>query len=300
MAQRTHRLRALAMASPPVLAAAAFIGIPVVSAIAFSFGYFGGFNSILAEIGQHEHLVTGTSGTLDAYRDVFGESEFRQSLWATALVTAASTAVVLVLSWSIALYLRLAGGRIGRILAGLAVVPMFIPVVIASYAALEFYSPDGFLRSLAASLGWSNAPAYGYTMVGVALGQIWVNLPFGVLLMTSGLNAIPDALIEAARDAGATTARAVRSVMLPMAAVPTTIVATFTAIAVIGSYTVPYLIGPSAPNMLGPLMTNTFQSFNQPQQAEVMAVVVFLLSAVIGAFYVRANLRGSGRKGGAR
>ena len=65
-------------------------------------------------------------------RDVFGNSVFVQSLWATTLVTTASTAVVLVLSWGIALYLRLSGGRIGRILAGLAVVPMFIQVVIAS------------------------------------------------------------------------------------------------------------------------------------------------------------------------
>ena len=298
--RRAHRLRALAMASPPVLVAAAFIGMPVVSAILFSLGYSGGFNSILAEIGQHEHLVTGAGGTLDAYRDVFGETEFRQSLWATVSVTVGSTAVVLALSWGIALYLRLAGGRIGRMLAGLAVVPMFIPVVIASYAILEFYSPNGFLRSLAAALGWGNAPVYSYTMVGVALGQIWVNLPFGVLMMTSGLNAVPDRLLEAARDAGAGPARTVRSVLMPMAAVPTTIVATFTAIGVIGSYTVPYLVGPSAPNMLGPLMTYTFESFNQPQQAEVMAVVIFLISALIGAFYVRANLRGSGKAGKAR
>lgn len=293
---RAHRLRGLLLASPPILVAAAFIGMPVVSAVMFSFGYYGGFNSILAQIGQHEHLASGTGGTLDAYRDVLGDSEFRQSVWATVLVTAAATAAVLVLSWGIALYLRLAGGRIGRILAGLAVVPMFIPVVIASYAILEFYSPDGFLRSLFAVLGWNNAPVYGYTMVGVTFGQIWVSLPFGVLMMTSGLSAVPDALLEAARDAGASPVRAVRAVLVPMAAVPTTITATFTAIGVIGSFTVPYLIGPSAPNMLGPLMTATFESFNQPQQAEVMAVAIFLISALIGAFYVRANLRGA--KGG--
>jgi ABC-type spermidine/putrescine transport system permease subunit I len=290
---RTTRLRGLVMASPPILVAAAFIGMPVVSAIMFTFGYYGGFNGILAEIGQHEHLVTGSGGTLGAYRDVLGDTQFRQSVWATVLVTAATTAVVLVLSWGIALYLRLAGGRIGRILAGLAVVPMFIPVVIASYAILEFYSPDGFLRSLFDLLGWSNPPVYGYTMVGVTFGQIWVSLPFGVLMMTSGLSAVPDALLEAARDAGASPARAVLAVLVPMAKVPTTITATFTAIGVIGSFTVPYLIGPSAPNMLGPLMTDTFQSFNQPQQAEVMAVAIFLICAVIGAYYVRANLRGA-------
>ena len=119
------------------------------------------------------------------------------------------------------------------------------------------------------------------------------NTAANIALATQSASFQSRAPSTAARDAGASPVRAVRSVLVPMAAVPTTITATFTAIGVIGSYTVPYLIGPSAPNMLGPLMTYTFESFNQPQQAEVMAVAIFLISAVIGAFYVRANLRGA-------
>jgi ABC-type spermidine/putrescine transport system permease subunit I len=202
-----------------------------------------------------------------------------------------------VLSWSIALYLRLSDSRLARIVSSLAVVPLFIPVVIASYAILVFYASDGFMKTVAYHLGMHGFPTLGYTLTAVTIGEIWVNVPFGVLLITSGLNGVPNALIEAARDSGASLPRAVRSVLLPLNVIPTVIVATFTGIYVLGSFTVPYLTGPSAPNLLGPAMSNFFQAFNQPQQAEVMAMVVFVLAAGIGAVYVWANIRASKRAG---
>jgi ABC-type spermidine/putrescine transport system permease subunit I len=118
-----------------------------------------------------------------------------------------------------------------------------------------------------------------------------------VLMMSSGLNGVPNNLIEAARDSGAGMPRVVRSILLPMNVIPTVIVATFTGIYVLGSFTVPYLTGPTAPNLLGPSMSNFFSAFNQPQQAEVLAIVVFVLALGIGAVYVWANVR-TGRRSG--
>jgi ABC-type spermidine/putrescine transport system permease subunit I len=83
-----------------------------------------------------------------------------------------------------------------------------------------------------------------------------------------------------------------------MNVIPTVIVATFTGIYVLGSFTVPYLTGPTAPNLLGPAMSNFFSAFNQPQQAEVLAIVVFVLALGIGAAYVWANVR-TGKRAGA-
>jgi ABC-type spermidine/putrescine transport system permease subunit I len=135
-------------------------------------------------------------------------------------------------------------------------------------------------------------------MGAITIGEIWTSIPFGVLLLASGFNGVPDSLIEAARDAGASLPRAIVSVLVPMSVIPIVIVTTFTSISVMGSFTVPYMTGPSSPNMLGVTMTNYFQSFNQPQQAEVMAVIVFVVAAAIGVFYVRANIR-SGKRSGA-
>ena len=297
---QSAKIRAVLLASPPIILIALFIGLPVVSAVLYTFGNTRGMNSVVAQLAQHQYVADHWWGTLDAYRGVFATESFWHSLLDTVLVTVGTTALVLVLGGGVALYLRLSGGWLSKAVSLLAVVPLFIPVVIASYAILVFYAPDGFVRSVCLLLGWPDAPVLSYTMVGVTAGQVWVNLPFGVLLLSSAFASVPDVLIDAARDAGAPTTRVIRSVLLPMSTLPTVIVATFTAISVLGSFTVPYLIGPSAPNMLGPEMANTFGPFNQPQQAEVMAVVVFLLAVGAGLYYVRANFHASKRSGAGR
>jgi ABC-type spermidine/putrescine transport system permease subunit I len=285
------------MVSPPVAVIAVFIGFPVVAAIAYTLGRAGGPNSMVASLGQRQFIVHH-GVTVNAYRDILGNKTIQSDLWATVWVTVLVTLVVVAVSWSIALYLRLTDSRLARIVSALSVVPLFIPVVIASYAILVFYASDGFLKTVAYHLGWHSFPTYGYTLTCVVLGEIWVNVPFGVLMMTSGLNGVPNNLIEAGRDSGASMTRVVRSILFPMNVIPTVIVATFTAIYVLGSFTVPYLTGPNAPNLLGPTMSTFFSAFNQPQQAEVLAIVVFALALGIGAVYVWANVR-SGKRAGA-
>jgi ABC-type spermidine/putrescine transport system permease subunit I len=126
---------------------------------------------------------------------------------------------------------------------------------------------------------------------------VWTSLPFAVLMVSSGLQGVPDALIEAARDAGAGFARIVVSVLIPLAWVPILIATTFTAIGVLGSFTVPYFTGPTSPTMLGVAMSNYFTAFNQPQQAVVAAFVVFAIASGIAAVYVRANFRAARESG---
>lgn len=288
------------MAAPPLLVVALFVGIPVVSGVLYTLGHFGGLNSTVAILGLHQHRGDHWWGTLGAYREVLGNHAFQQSLRTTVEVALLSVALVFTLALSIALYARLAANRTARAVTALAVTPLFLPAVIGSYAILEFYAGDGFVRTVAHAFGWYSAPRLSYTIWAVVIGQVWTNLPFAVLMMTSGLAAVPDALIEAARDSGARLRHIVRHILLPMASGPAVIVASFTTISVLGSFTVPYLTGPTAPNMLGVQLTNTFQAYNRPQQSLVMAVVIFALASMIGAVYIRSNVRQARHSAAAR
>ena len=209
------------------------------------------------------------------------------------MVALLTTVIVLVLAWVIALYVRLTDTWASRMLSALAVVPMFIPVVIASWAILTFYSSDGFVRSVAShSSAWMRR--FGASPVtAVVIGLVWTHLPFATLMIVSGVQGVPDALIEAGRDAGASIPRVVWKVVAPMALVPTVIAGTFTAIGTLGSFTVPYFTGPNAPKMLGVDMADYFTSYNLPQASVVMAVVVFVVAAGFGVVYVWANYRGA-------
>lgn len=287
--------RGLAMALPPMVLIALFIGVPIVLAFGFSLGFTGGLNHTIALIGQNVHEAK-SGPTFGAYADLFGDRRFLEDLLVTVAVTLVSTVVVILLALGIGLYLKFGGGMLAKLLSALAVVPLFIPVVIASWAILGFYSADGFLRSLAAQFGLG-FPVWSYTMVTIVIGSVWTSLPFATLLVASGLQSVPQAMIDAAHDAGASFWRVVTSVVVPMAGVPIIIATTFTAIGILGSFTVPYFTGPNAPNMLGVDMSNYFSAFNQPQQAVVMAFVVFAIASGIAAVYVWANFRSAKESG---
>jgi len=284
------------MALPPVVLIIAFVGFPIILALEFSLGFTGGLNSVVASIGLNVHRADNWWGTLDAYQEVLTSPNFIADLLVTVLVTLVGATVVLFMAMGIGLYLKMRGGPLATLLSGLAVVPLFIPVVIASWAILNFYAADGFIRSFLAQFG-VDGPIWSYTVVAIMIGAVWTSLPFAVLMISSGLQSIPDAMIETARDAGAGFLRIVVSIMMPMAFVPIVIAGTFTAINIIGSFTVPYFTGPNSPNMLGVELTRYFISFNQPQQSVVMAFSVFVAASGIAAFYVWANFRSAKEQG---
>ena len=123
------------------------------------------------------------------------------------------------------------------------------------------------------------------------LGQVWVGIPFAVLMLSSGLDGIPEEQIDAARDQGAPFWTILTRLVLPLNLVPLLIVLTFSFIGIFGSFTVPYLLGPTAPTMLGVSMQLNFGAFRQPQVAVALAVFSFAVCAVVGYLYVAATLR---------
>jgi ABC-type spermidine/putrescine transport system permease subunit I len=289
-----QKIRGLLMVAPPVLVIVIFVCLSILTCVVYTFGYGGGINSMVSSIAIHQHLGFPTTSP---YRGVLTDSEFLASLRATVGVTVAATFVTIALAWGLALWLRASNNKLAKAITALSVVPMFIPGVISAYAILQFYAPNGMPKTIAEHLGWSSAPSFAYTLTGIVIGSVWGSLPFAVLMITSGLSSVPEALIEAAQDVGARGWRRFRSVILPLTLVPSIIAASFTAINTLGSFTMPYIVGPTAPAMLGVLMTNTYNSYFEPQQAEVMAVALFVLALLAGVPYLWANFVTAKRSG---
>ncbi|MBO0779607.1 MAG: ABC transporter permease subunit [Ktedonobacteraceae bacterium] len=297
--RRNVRRSAISMlvASIPVIFIAIFVGIPALMAIAFSLGYTGGPNATVSLLDQNPQ--TAENGvTFSVYQQLVHDRSFVSDFWSTIWVTIVSVALILAVGWGLALYIRFARGRFASVISSLYLVPQFIPVVIASYAIVTFWSDNSYMSALVENTLHIHFTGFGHTLFGVVLGQLWVNIPFSVLLLASGLRNVPDSLIESARDVGASFPTILLRIILPLNVLPTIIVMTFTGIGVLGSFTIPYFTGPNSPTLLGVAMANYFQAFNAPQQASAMAVLVFVLAAGLGAFYVWANVR-SNRKAGA-
>jgi ABC-type spermidine/putrescine transport system permease subunit I len=278
-----------AMSLPPILFMAGFIGVPIALALAYSLGDLSAANTATVELALHQ--IRALHGiTLGVYSELLRSSLFLEDLWATVWITVVTVAVVIALAWGISLYMTFNQGVMSRILGLLYIVPMFIPVVIASYALVSFYNQGGWLSSVFTLLGMPNAQMPSYTGVGILIGQIWTSISFAVLMISAGLKAIPSSHLEAAKDIGASRLSTVWNVLVPQNLLSTTIATAFTAIGVLGSFTVPYLMGPNSPQMLGVAMYNYFSEYGEPQQAQAMAIMLFVMALGVAYVYIRANL----------
>jgi len=267
--------------------------LPAVDAAIFSLGLVPADNVIFS---TGLHLIRSDTPTFQVYSHLLTDRFFQDDLRLTSTVTLASVCIVVVVSYTLALFIRFGSPSLSAAVRSLYLIPMFVPVVIASYALITLYVDHGLLQALLLPLGITyTAPTYHAS--GIILGEVWTSIPFAVLMLSSGLDGISAEMIDAARDAGAGFSQVVWRVVLPLNVVPTLIVVTFTFIGVLGSFTVPYLLGPNAPQMVGVSMNSYFGTYQQPQPAVAIAVLTFVVASVAGTAYVWATSR-AGRAAG--
>jgi putative spermidine/putrescine transport system permease protein len=290
-ADRAERWReaalGLALVAPPIGVVLLLIVYPAIQAAIFSLGIVPSDNLVFS---TGQHLVNSPTLTLAVYRDLLASPFIRDDLWLTIWISLLSVVLVAIVSYVLALYVRFSSGRLPQIVRSLYLIPMFVPVVIATYAAITFYVDRGVLAAMLHAVGLAYAsPAY--KPAGVVITQVWFNIPFAVLMLGSGLDGIEQELIESAHDVGAGFLTVLWRIVLPMNLVPLLIVLTFTFIGVVGSFTIPFLIGPNAPQMMGVAIQAYFSNYNQPQPAVAMGVLLFAIASVAGVLYVWATSR---------
>ncbi len=232
--------------------------------------------------------------TLASYAQVFGSRGLRADIFFSVLVTLVAVAGSFTLSYPLALYLRFNKGRFPSVLAVLFTIPLFVPVVIASFAMITFFVNHGFVSTVLYRLGIQRFPALVYNATGIVITQVWATIPFAVLILGAGLQAIDDALIDSARDVGAGRLRTFVSIILPLNATSTMITLTLLFIGIFGSFTIPYLVGGNAPQMLGVTMTNYLTQYLRRTEAVTIAVIAFMIAAAVGVIYVASVSRREG------
>ncbi len=273
---------------PPLAVLVFLVLLPALEALQFSLGRLPADNVSYA---SGLNLVSTQTPTLKVFQNLFASPAFAQNIRLTLFVTFFSVLLLTTLAYLLALYGRFGRGvRLRNVVRTLYLLPMFVPGIIAVYALITFYGDNGLLEAMlnVLHLPYSSPIRHEW---GIVLGQVWTGIPFAVLLLSSGLDGISEEQIEAARDAGASFWTLLTRIILPLNVVPLLIVLTFTFIGVFGSFTVPYLLGPAAPQMLGVSMQLNFGSFRQPQVAVALAVFSFAVCALVGYLYVYATTR---------
>ena len=130
-----------------------------------------------------------------------------------------------------------------------------------------------------------------YHANGMILMNLWFNLPFAAMMITAGLGAIPDSIIEAARDVGAGKFKVFTSMILPLSLKDVIIAGTFVFMTNVGSFTTPYLMGGNSPKMLGIALFDQFNKYLAYNRSAALSVIMFLLCSVSAGVYIYTNLK---------
>lgn len=226
--------------------------------------------------------------SFENYIYLFTEPLMIKNIEHTLFVTVISSVFVLFVSYAIAIYLRFGTSFAAKIIRKLYFIPMFIPGVIAVYGFINMYRDNGWIARL---IGKGILPPIIYNVKGVILMNLWFNIPFSTMLLSSALAAIPTSVIESAKDAGAGKWQLFIKFIVPLSMKTMLVACTFLFMGIVGSFTAPFLIDRNAPQMLGVSMQQHFSVYNEIGPSSSMAVFLFLLCSAMGYFYIRSMMK---------
>jgi sn-glycerol 3-phosphate transport system permease protein len=154
---------------------------------------------------------------LQQFRDVLGSADFRNSLKVTVLfvILTVPTGIILGLLLAVLAHQKLRGMTVYRTIFSSTVATS---VAVASVIFFTLLNPQiGLVNYFLGRVG-AKSPLDDPTwaLVAVAGVTVWQNLGLSFILVSAGLQAVPDELIEAARVDGASPWSRFRNVTLPL------------------------------------------------------------------------------------
>lgn len=221
------------------------------------------------------------------FSDPYSIGNLGLTLW-TSIVT---TAILIAICIPLALYLRFAKGPLATYVQTLAMFPMFVPSIILAFAFIRVLGPNGTVDTVLNLVGLPKIRSPYLTVWGPVIGLVWDNIPLTVLILTSGLGNVSNHAIEAARDVGARPLALFWHIVLPRMWSSIAVVISLTVLGLFSAFTLPYVLGPASPEMMGPFMQRTFSALRNPEMALTQATIVMGFCIVFGLFYVYSIAR---------
>ena len=199
---------------------------------------------------------------------------FGRSVW-LALLT---TLLTLVFAYPVAYWIALvAPPRKRGLLLALIVLPFWTSFLVRMYAWVFLLRSEGPVNLLLQGLGLPRLELL-YTPFAVLIGQVYGELPFMVLPLYVALERLDPALLEAAADLGASPARALLRVTLPLTAPGIVAGCVLVFIPSLGAYLAPDLLGGARTVYIGSLIQSQFAI---ARDVPFGAALSFLLSLTV-------------------
>ncbi|HSS05148.1 MAG TPA: ABC transporter permease [Solirubrobacterales bacterium] len=279
-----HRLAGLFHGRPRLQAGALLAG-PVGWLVV---GYLGSLAVLLIAAFWTVSPLSGElnrSFSLENFETLFNEPVYRDVVWRTVRIAALVTVTDAILAFPIAFYMAKLASRRGKAILIVAVLlPLWSSYLVKVYAWRTMLSSGGIVNWALEPLGL-HGPGFGLTAVWLVMSYLW--LPYMILPIYAGLERIPDSLISASEDLGASPFTTFRRVILPLVFPAVVAGSIFTFSLTLGDFITPRLVSNS--QFIGTVVFNNFVT-NLPLASAlalvpiVVMIAYLLVARKLGAF----------------
>jgi putative spermidine/putrescine transport system permease protein len=229
--------------------------------------------------------LTIKSFTLENFEALFNEPVYRTIVWRTIRTALLVTITDAIIAFPIAFYMAKVASRRGKALLVVGILlPLWSSYLVKVYAWRTLLSTGGAINWALEPLGL-HGPGYGTTAVWLVMSYLW--LPYMILPIYAGLERIPNSLISASEDLGASPFTTFRRVILPLSFPAVVAGSIFTFSLTLGDYITPRLV--SNDQFIGNVIFSNIAN-NQPFAAAlaivpiVVMIAYLLVARKLGAF----------------
>jgi len=277
---------------PAFLYMLVFVGYPIIRNIILSFQDVTAGNLVRGE----KHFIA-----LENYISLFKDGVFRQSLGNTLMYTLLCLVLQFVIGFALAIFFS-KNFSVAKPIRGILLVPWMIPITVTALIFKLLFATDigvlnYILRSLhliSKNIEWLTTPKTA--MFALICANVWIGIPFNMILISTGLTTIPKELYESASIDGAGKFQSFWKITLPLLRPTIESVLVLGFIYTFKVYDLVYVMTSGGPvNSTHMLSTYSYKlSFEMFQYSKGSAVanVLLVILMIVGAFYLKITAEG--------
>ena len=249
----------------------------------------------LYSVTEQGNSIISFTFTLEHYAKFFTDPDFLIVLWRSLLIALKTTVICLLLGYPIAYFISRSSEKIQNLLVLVITIPMWINMLVRTYAWIGLLSEGGLIQRLLSLIGLGGGELL-YTEGAVLLGMVYNFLPFMVLQINTSLCKMDHSLLEASSDLGANPRQTFVRVTLPMSLPGVINGITLVFLPAVSSFFIPKLLGGGQYFLIGNLIENQFITVGEWNFGSAISMIMPVIMMLLMMAVRRVEIRNNGGK----
>ena len=241
--------------------------------------------------------VISFSFTLDHFKRFFTDPDFLLILWSSLVIAIQTTIICVLLGYPIAYFIARSSDRVRNILVLVITLPMWINMLVRTYAWIGILSDGGIAQQILGWFGLGDTKLL-YTEGAVLLGMVYNFIPFMILQVNASLSKMDTSLLEASSDLGANRFQTFWRVTFPLSLPGVISGITLVFLPAVSSFFIPKLLGGGQYFLIGNVIENQFITVGEWNfgSAISMVMAVLMMVMMMGVRKMEERNRGGKKK----